>query len=183
MNSLEVKKYPDSCLRIKTRPVEDFDKDLSETVAAMADLMYVSQGIGLAATQVGLGLSILVMDPGDGLAVLANPRITERSSKKTRLEEGCLSVPGITVSVNRPEEVKVRYQDERGEFFLKTFTGLAAKVVQHEMDHLAGTLIIDHMDPVSRFFVSRKLRKNGFKTEKRTCEVVCNAGKRHSDRT
>ena len=178
MSQLELKTYPDPCLRIKTKPIEEFDGALEEIVRSMADMMYVSQGVGLAATQVGLGLSLLVMDPGDGLQVLANPQIVDKSKKKTALGEGCLSLPGMTVNVFRPEEIKVRAQNEHGEFFLKKYSGLAAKVVQHEMDHLKGRLIIDYLNPFSYFIAKRKFKKDaeGINKEK-ACEVVCNARK------
>ncbi|MBD3296815.1 MAG: peptide deformylase [Candidatus Omnitrophica bacterium] len=178
MSQLEIKTYPDPCLRIRTSEVSDFNMDIAETVRAMTDMMYVNQGIGLAAPQVGLGLNLLVMDPGDGPLVLVNPVITEKSKKRTRLEEGCLSLPGITVNVDRPEEITVRAQDEKGEFFLKSFSDLAAKVVQHEMDHLEGRMIIDYMNPVRHFFACRKLKKrDAGEQAKKTCEVVCDARK------
>ena len=174
MGTLEVKTYPDPCLRVKTRPVEMFDDDLSEIVRSMAELMYVSQGIGLAATQVGLGISLLVMDVEDGLVSMVNPVILERSHKKSGMEEGCLSLPGITVNVSRPETVKVRAQDVRGKFFMKTYEGLEAKVVQHEMDHLRGRLLIDYLDPVRRFLSVRKLSSSRREQDVKTCEVTCN---------
>lgn len=178
MNLLSLRTYPDPCLRIRTKPVEKFDRSLERALREMADIMYASRGIGLAATQVGLGLSVLVVDTGEGLMAFVNPEILERSKNRTAMEEGCLSVPGVIVNVSRPEKVKVRARDAKGGIFVKSFDGLAAKAVQHEMDHLAGRLIIDHLDPVRRFFAKRKLRRTKTRQGIETCEVVCSVGKK-----
>ena len=159
MNQLEIKTYPDPCLRVRTRPVEDFNKDLEETVRKMADLMYISNGIGLAATQVGLGLCLFIADIGEGLRVFANPEIVETSKAKDRMEEGCLSLPGISVNVSRPLQIKVRAQDAHGDVFLEKFSGLMAKVIQHEMDHLNGKMLIDHLNSILRIMAERKLTR------------------------
>lgn len=178
MSTLEIKTYPDPCLRIRTKPVEQFNQDIEKILRSMADIMYISQGIGLAATQVGLGLSILVIDVGEGLEKFINPMILERSRKKSSMEEGCLSLPGVMVSVARPERVKVRAQNEQGEFFIKTFDGLFAKAIQHEIDHLHGKLIMDYLDPIRYFIASRKLIGSGRKQVTKGCEVVCNVGRK-----
>lgn len=173
MDHFELKTYPDPCLRIKTKSVIDFDRELKDTVKFMADTMYVSRGIGLAAPQVGLGLSILLVDVGDGLLTMINPEIVERSSKRSVMEEGCLSLPTISVNVSRPSTIKVRYQDSSGEFKIKLFEDLAATAIQHEMDHLSGKMIIDYLGPIRYFFASRKLSK--IKNNGQSCEVVCDA--------
>jgi peptide deformylase len=178
MSVLQLRTYPDPCLRVKTKPVEIFDQDLRDILKAMADMMYLNKGIGLAAPQVGLGIEVVVVDIGEGLINFVNPVILERSRKMSGMEEGCLSLPGVTVTVKRPEEVKVRAQDDRGEFFMKKFTGLAATAVQHEIDHLNGKLIIDHLDPVRHFIASRKLRMRNPVDTGKTCEVICHVGKR-----
>lgn len=180
MNPLALRTYPDPCLRIKTNPVDQFNTDISDTVKAMADIMYASGGIGLAATQVGLGLSMLVVDLGDELIEFINPEIVELSKNKTRMEEGCLSLPGVTVNVARPEKVKVRAQNKNGEFFIKKYDGLMAKALQHEMDHLDGKLLLDHLDPIRRFMVSKSLTGKHKKEAQKTCEVICNVRKRTS---
>jgi len=159
VNTLELKIHPDQCLRIKTKPVERFDDELESTIRAMADTMYLNQGIGLAATQVGLGLDLMITDIGEGLTVFMNPEIVEYSPKKDKMEEGCLSLPGVTVNVARSEKIKVRAQDIHGEASLKTFDGLMAKVIQHEIDHLNGKLLIDYLNPVFRLFADRKLSR------------------------
>ncbi len=182
MGPLEVKTYPDPCLRIRTTAVEEFNRDIENTLKSMTDVMYANQGIGLAATQAGLGLSIFVIDTGEGLINFVNPEILERSKKKSGMEEGCLSLPGVTVRVSRPGEVKVRARDGKGEFFIKKFTGLAARAIQHEFDHLQGKLIIDYLDPVRYFFAARKL--SGIKRARaaKACEVVCDVGKTNNRR-
>ena len=178
MSVLQLRTYPDPCLRVKTKSVDVFDQDLKGILKAMAKMMYLNRGIGLAAPQVGLGIEVVVVDIGDGLINFINPVILERSKKMSRMEEGCLSLPGVTVAVKRPEEVTVRARDERGEFFMKKFTGLAATAVQHEIDHLNGRLIIDYLDPVRHFIASRKLKMSGPADAGKTCEVICHVGKK-----
>lgn len=173
MSDLELKTYPDPCLRAQANPVEKFDQELSTTLRSMADIMYTSQGIGLAAPQVGLGLSAIVIDIGEGLINLVNPTVVERSKKKLKMEEGCLSLPGVTVTVARPESVKVRFQNEEGEFIIKKYEGLTATAVQHEIDHLTGRLIIDYLNPISHFIAKRKLTAHKTQVGGKTCEVVC----------
>ena len=159
MSPLEVKTYPDPCLRIKTKAVEQFDRDIEDTLRLMADIMYIDQGIGLAATQVGLGLSMMVVDIGDGLTNFVNPFIVDKSGKKFKMEEGCLSLPGVLVNVSRPKKIKVKAQDAHGDFFTKSFDGLTATAIQHELDHLSGRLIIDYLDPFRYFVATRRLAK------------------------
>jgi peptide deformylase len=183
VEQIELKTYPDPCLRIKTKPVEQFDKTLKKALSVMADIMYTSQGIGLAATQVGLGLSLFVMDTGTGLINFINPQILEVSKEKSTMEEGCLSLPGVLVNVSRPTTVKIRAQNAKGEFFIKKFDDLEAKAVQHENDHLSGKLIIDYMDPVRRFLAKWKLASHKQDQSVKTCEVICHVGKKDSGRT
>ncbi|MFH1411171.1 MAG: peptide deformylase [Candidatus Omnitrophota bacterium] len=175
MAQLELKTYPDPCLRIRTKPVESFTPDIDITLKAMADLMYLSQGVGLAATQVGLGISLIVIDAGDGLVKLVNPEIVDRSGEKTVMEEGCLSLPGENVNIKRARVVDVRAQDENGNFFVRRFEALGAKAVQHEMDHINGKLITDYLDPLRRFIAGRRLCSK--KNTKKSCEVVCHERK------
>ena len=157
MNDLELKIYPESCLRIKTNPVENFKESLPGILNTMADIMYINNGIGLAATQVGIGTSFLVVDIGEGLMSFLNPEIVERSKEKSTMEEGCLSLPGIAANVTRPKMVTVKAVDEKGEPFVKRFDGLMARVVQHEIDHLHGKLIIDYLNPLKHFWHQENL--------------------------
>jgi len=179
MDVLEVKTYPDPCLRAVTGRVEKFDSDLKALLAEMEELMYDSQGIGLAATQVGVGLRAFVMDVGEGLSVFVNPEIIGSSGRKTRLEEGCLSLPGLTVNVARFDEIKVRATDGDGKMFTRDYDGLAAKAVQHELDHLNGKIIIDYLDPVRPFLAFRKLSSKKRDPGGGRCEVVCRVGKKN----
>ncbi len=166
MNELELKIYPESCLRIKANPVEHFKSSLSETLCVMADIMYLNNGIGLAATQVGIGASFLVVDAGGGPMFLTNPEIIEQSKEKSRMEEGCLSLPGVAVDVSRPKQITVRAQDEKGEAFTRRFNGLIARVIQHEIDHLRGKLIIDYLNPIRHVITVRSLAKNKRKAQR-----------------
>ncbi len=175
MDKLRLKPYPDPCLRIKTKPVEEFNGEVEDSLRSMADLMYLNGGIGLAATQVGLGLRLLVIDAGDELIKIVNPTIVEKSKEKDKMEEGCLSLPGIGVKVSRPVKVKVRAQDSGGKFFVRTFESLKAKALQHEIDHLNGKLIIDYLDPIRRLVFTRRAGLFRNKGTGKTCEVVCNA--------
>ena len=179
MDKLKLKPYPDPCLRIKTKPVEKFNGEVEDALRSMADLMYLNGGIGLAATQVGLGLRLLVIDAGDELIKVVNPTIVEKAKEKDRVEEGCLSLPGVTVKVSRPVKVKVRAQDPLGNFFVRTFEGLQAKALQHEIDHLNGKLIVDYLDPIRRFVCTRRAGLLRNKGKSGTCEVVCSAGSKN----
>lgn len=168
--------FPDPVLRGKAKQVKDL-AGMTDTVADMARAMYESGGVGLAAPQVGLSLRLFVIDVGCGLREFVNPRILSRSRAKLKMSEGCLSVPGVNITVTRPGSVKVMAQNGRGEFFTEEFEGMAARAIQHENDHLDGKLIIDYLDPVRYFITARRFRaaRGG---KKRTCEVVCNDGKR-----
>ena len=159
MNPLELKTYPDTCLRIKTLDVEDFTDETRRMVSAMADLMYKSQGIGLAAPQVGVALKIVIVDIGEGLKVFINPKVIKRSSEKDTFEEGCLSLPGIAVKVTRPKCIEIQASDQDGNVVTGEFDGLEAKAIQHEIDHLRGKLIIDYMNPFTRFISAFKIKR------------------------
>ena len=160
MEKLKLITFPNDILRVTTKPIRKFDDELKKTSHSMADIMYASEGIGLAATQVGLDTSILVIDAGGKLQAFINPVIVEKSKEKVPMEEGCLSLPGVTVNVSRPERIKVRAFNLKGEEFVKEFDGLMAKVVQHELDHLSGRLLLDYLNPIKRVIASKKLESN-----------------------
>lgn len=182
MGSLKLRIFPDPVLRVKAKEVDDF-KGISSVIEEMAEIMYASNGIGLAAPQVGLSKRILIIDVGDGRRDFINPKITQRSAKKTKMEEGCLSVPGVGVTVSRPDRIKVKASDASGKLISEEFKGLAARAIQHECDHLDGKVILDYLDPV-RFFITARKFKHPAKTRKgKTCEVSCNDGKRNSKRS
>lgn len=156
-----VRKWGDPVLKTKARPVEHFDAALREEVARMADWMDDGLGIGLAATQVGVMHRLLVyrVQPGAPLAALANPVVEWSSKDAETLEEGCLSLPTVHVDVERPVHVRVRAQDEYGEPITIEASGLEARVIQHEIDHLDGVLILDRTSRDQRKEAVKLLRE------------------------
>ena len=156
-----VRKYGDPVLKSRALEVERFDEALVEEVRRMGQLMHDALGIGLAATQVGVMHRVLVyrVEPDAPVAALVNPVLEWSSDDAEALEEGCLSLPGVLVDVERPIHVRVRAQDERGEPILIEASGLEARVIQHEMDHLDGVLILDRTSRDQRKQAMRTLRE------------------------
>ena len=159
----EVVKYPDPVLAKKGERVTEFTPELAQLVEEMFDSMYAAEGIGLAAPQIGISQQITVIDvsfkerPEDKL-VLINPEILDREGKQTE-EEGCLSLPDIRAKVQRAGWVKVRAQDVTGKVFEMEGEELLARAMQHEIDHLHGILFIDHLSPLKRDLIKRRIRK------------------------
>ena len=147
-----VRKFGDPVLRSKARPIEVFDDALREEVARMGALMNDSMGIGLAATQVGTLHRVLVyrVEHDSPVNALINPELEWSGKEKEWMEEGCLSLPGVHVDVERPVNVRVRARDPHGAPITIEASGLEARVIQHEMDHLDGVLILDRTDAESR---------------------------------
>lgn len=137
-----LKKYPDPFLRQKSFKVEKVDLREKKILSRMAETMYSANGLGLAGPQVGINEQFIVMDVGEGLIKLVNPQIifTEGESK---MEEGCLSVPGVLLTMKRAQRVLVEGWDEKGNKIQIPGKDLLAHVLQHEIDHLEGILIID----------------------------------------
>ena len=156
-----VRTYGDPVLRSEARPVEVFDDKLREEVAKMGAIMHDSLGIGLAATQVGVLHRVLVyrVEHDSPINALVNPVIEWSSGDKETMEEGCLSLPGVHVDVDRPVYVRVRAQDADGEPILVEASGLEARVIQHEIDHLDGVLILDRTIRSQRKEAMRILRE------------------------
>ena len=158
-----VVKYPDPVLARKGAPVTAFDEKLRGLVEEMFESMYAAQGIGLAAPQIGLSQRLTVIDvsfkkdPKDKL-VLINPEVLETEGKQVE-EEGCLSLPDIREKVQRASWVKVRAQNERGEWFEVEGEELLARALLHEIDHLDGVLFIDRVSRLKRELILRKIRK------------------------
>ena len=152
-----VRKFGDPVLKTKARPVERFDAALHAEVERMGRLMNDALGIGLAATQIGVLHRVLVyrVQPQAPVAALVNPELEWRSSDEEIAEEGCLSLPSVLVEVERPLHIRVRAQDETGEPIMIEASGLEARVIQHEMDHLDGVLILNR--------TSRDQRKEAMK--------------------
>jgi peptide deformylase len=145
-----IRQYGDPVLRMKARKVEEFDEDLRNLVERMTALMHEAQGVGLAATQVGVLRRLFVFVHEDEDRVLVNPTITSRSGDTAMDEEGCLSLRGVLVPVERPAAVTIEGYDENGNEQRLELQQPAARIVQHELDHLDGVLIIDHTDDESR---------------------------------
>jgi peptide deformylase len=151
----------DPILKTKARPVERFDDELREEVARMAALMHDAIGIGLAAPQVGISHRVLVyrIEPDSPTVALVNPAIEWSSREEEIAEEGCLSLPLVHVDVERPVAVLVHARDERGDEIVIEATGLEARVIQHEIDHLDGILILDRTTREQRKAAMRSLRE------------------------
>ena len=158
----QIRQYPDAALKMKARPVEDFDDELKNLVERMKLLMVDAAGIGLAATQVGVLRRVFVFqNEDDELLAIVNPDIVERSEGTEVADEGCLSIQRITVPVERSLEVKIVGKDENGEDVHYELDGYVARCVQHETDHLDGILFFDRktslesltfLDEYSRFW-------------------------------
>jgi peptide deformylase len=157
MSELRIVTYPASVLMGRSEPVDDVDAQVVSLAKEMAEVMVASQGIGLAAPQVGTARRIITVNVGDGFLYLINPVILEQDGRARR-EEGCLSCPGIAVAVDRSERVMVRGLDLNGEEVTIQAEGLRARVLQHEIDHLNGVLILDKMPWLERIIAQRQLR-------------------------
>lgn len=155
--------YPDPRLRQKAEPVAQMTPALQKLVDDMAETMYAAPGVGLAATQIGEPHRIFIVDiaaddePSE-LRVFVNPEITARDGECVG-PEGCLSFPGITEDIKRSARIHVRAQDRDGKTFELDADGLLAVAIQHELDHLDGVLMVDHMGMLKRRMVQRKLQK------------------------
>jgi peptide deformylase len=156
-------RYGTPGLAARTTAVTRFDDELETLIDDMIETMYAAPGIGLAAPQVGVGLRVAVIDVSSGkrggeLLTLVNPEFVERDGMQLE-EEGCLSVPGFNATVLRPARVVVRAQDRTGVVRTIDGTGLLARALQHELDHLDGTLFIDRLRGIKRDLILRKVRK------------------------
>jgi peptide deformylase len=148
----QIRQYPDAALKMQARPVDVFDDELVKLAERMKQLMHDASGIGLAATQVGVLQRLFVFqrdDEGETVAIV-NPEIVERSEEKDVAEEGCLSIQGVTVPVERSIAVTVVGKDEHGEDVRYELEEYFARCVQHEVDHLDGVLMLDRTTPEGR---------------------------------
>jgi peptide deformylase len=158
MAVLKVRLYGDSVLRKKCQEVEEVNKEIKKLLDNMAETMYRNKGVGLAAPQVGILKRAIVVDIGEGLTALANPKILWRQGKATA-PEGCLSLPGIFLDIKRSQEVVVEGIDKDGETQQIGAADLFARALQHEIDHLNGVLIIDHISRKKLKSIRKQLRK------------------------
>ncbi len=156
-----VRKFGDPVLRAKALPVERFDGALRDEVARMAALMTDGMGIGRAATQLGVLHRVLVyrVEHDSPVNALVNPVLEWSGDEREWMEEGCLSLPAVHVDVERPIHVRVRARDEHGDDLLIEASGLEARVIQHEIDHLDGVLILDRTTREQRKQAMRTLRE------------------------
>ncbi|NOQ52010.1 MAG: peptide deformylase [Desulfuromonadaceae bacterium] len=155
--------YPEPLLKKKSAPVTEFNDELRQLAADMAETMYDAPGVGLAAPQVGILKRLIVIDcsaseePND-LLVAVNPEIVDTEGDSLK-EEGCLSVPGFWASVKRAEKATMRYQDVEGNPHERTADGLLGICMQHETDHLEGVLFVDRLSPLKRSLFRKKYMK------------------------
>jgi peptide deformylase len=156
-----IRRLGDPVLKSRATPVDRFDDSLRTQVSRMGAIMNDALGVGLAAPQVGLSQRLLVYRVGQEapLIALVNPELEWVSDDAEEAEEGCLSIPGIGVDVDRPVHVRVRARDEYGDVRLVEASGLEARVIQHEMDHLDGVLILDRTTKDQRKEAMRTLRE------------------------
>jgi peptide deformylase len=159
----QVVKFGDPVLKSAASPVTEFDERLAEEAERMIGLMRDAIGVGLAATQLGVLRRMLVFQVGTEAepTVMVNPEIEWRSDDAATAEEGCLSIPGVVVDVERPLFVRARAVDVRGEPFMVEASGLEARVIQHEVDHLDGVLMLDRTEREQRKGALRALREGG----------------------
>ncbi len=164
MTVLDILTYPDKFLKKQTAPVNNIDGDLQTIFDSMATTMYQAPGVGLAAPQVGIGQSFIIYDiapreEGQDLHVLVNPKIVSSEGEIMSENEGCLSVPDFRADVKRAERILVEGADRDGNPLRFEADGLLAIVIQHELDHLDGTLFIDHISALKRQIYKRRVKK------------------------
>ena len=156
-------RYGDDVLHRPAENVTELTTDIQTFVDDLIETMYAAPGVGLAAPQIGVPLRIFVADPSvgrnpDDLIIMINPEIVEREGVQTE-EEGCLSVPGFDATVARPARAVVRGLDREGESYKIEGTGLLARALQHEIDHLDGSLFVDRLRGLKRQMIVRKINK------------------------
>jgi len=161
MAILKIITVPNIVLRKKAADVAKVSERERKILSDMAETMYINGGVGLAATQVGIDKRAAVIDIGTGgILKVINPYIVKREGAETR-EEGCLSVPEACVKVKRAKRIVLDFLDENGQPRRLTAQGLLARVIQHEVDHLSGRLIIDYLNPLKKLFLNNKKRLSG----------------------
>jgi len=153
---LKIRLYGDRALRKKAKAVKQINEEIRALLSEMSRLMYAGSGIGLAAPQVGVGLALIVADIGNSLYKLVNPKVVKKASSQS-LEEGCLSIPGVCLKVKRAKKILVQAEDEFARPVSIEAEGLLACVLQHEIDHLRGRLIVDYASLLDKIKIKRKL--------------------------
>jgi peptide deformylase len=163
LSVLPIVKYGDEVLRIPTTPVGEIDASIHKLIDDMVDTMYAAPGVGLAANQVGVSMRLMMIDLSVGrrqgeLHVCINPEIVEVEGEIAE-DEGCLSVPDFVEVVTRPQRVKLSYLDRNGDAREMWGEGLMARAMCHEVDHLNGTLYVDHLRGLKKDRILRKIQK------------------------
>ena len=161
----EIRIYPDLILVEKAGPVQNMDGQVKKIVDRMVEAMYANHGIGLAAPQIGIPLQIFVTAPENGWQGFINPEVLEEEGESI-LEEGCLSLPDLVVPVKRKEKVLIRAWDLDGKEMNQEVSGFPSRVYQHEIDHLHGKLIIDHISRFKRKLWIKKMIKDQKRSQK-----------------
>ncbi|MDQ3129964.1 MAG: peptide deformylase [Acidobacteriota bacterium] len=154
----KITEYPEKVLAEIGKPVTEFDEELEMLCANMFETMYDAEGVGLAAPQIGLNLRLFVMDCEDVKLIAANPEIVSTEGEQSG-QEGCLSVGKFPAVVVRPNKVRLKAQNEKGEWFEREAEGYAARAFLHETDHCDGVLFIDHLPKMRRDMLVKKFQK------------------------
>jgi len=162
--ALKIRVFGDPVLRRKTKPVKEVTPLHRDILSEMSRLMYAGFGIGLAASQVGVNESMIVVDIGTGLYKLINPRIVKKEGRQA-LEEGCLSVPGVCLKIKRARRVVLKAEGEDSRPLTIEAEDLLARVFQHEIDHLYGRLIVDYASLLDKLKIKKKLKDLKKKSE------------------
>lgn len=171
---LPIVAYGDPLLKKEAEEIDETYPDLDKLIDDMYETMYQASGVGLAAPQVGLGIRLFVVDGssfaedeetdpkakgmGDFKKVFINPIIEDEQGEKWGFTEGCLSIPTIREEVFRKEQVTISYYDQNWQLHEEIFTGYSARIVQHEYDHLEGILFTDHLSPLKKRLITKKLQ-------------------------
>lgn len=169
MSELSIRTYPDPILRERCRPVDEMTDRIQALAADMIATMHGAPGVGLAAPQVGEAIRLIVVDISvgqdpDQLYVLVNPEVKSTDGEKVEGEEGCLSLPEVLEKVNRFERVCIKALNLQGKEIILNAQGKLARVLQHEIEHLDGKLILDHVNRLKRELLKRRLKKRSKST-------------------
>lgn len=155
---LDIIKYPNKILTRKTKRVVKVDEETKKLIDDMVETLYAKKGAGLAANQVGVSKRIAVVDDGQGLVVLIDPKITKKKGEAS-MAEGCLSFPGLEIEIKRPEKIEVEYLDKKGQQKKIKASDLLARIICHETDHLEGKTMLDKLPLVQRLKLKGQLKK------------------------
>jgi peptide deformylase len=169
MSILPIVAYGDPVLRRKAEPISRDYPNLGELIENMFETMYKAGGVGLAAPQIGKSIRLFIVDAApfaedepeleNFQRIFINPQILDEAGKPFTFNEGCLSIPGIREDVSRMPNIILQYQDENFNEYKEGFTGLAARIIQHEYDHIEGVLFTDHLGPLKKKFLQKRLDK------------------------